>query len=97
MASFPMLHLPPQLNDSAEDTDRELCDFFIRVKMGLVHAGIGSNERDTFFLLFYAFTVASSPLTRTMATFPLFTSFIAKIHCNLYLEFPTQNIYKSEK
>lgn len=23
--------------------------------MGLVHAGIGSNERDTFFLLFYAF------------------------------------------
>ena len=23
--------------------------------MGFVHAGIGSNERDTFFLLFYAF------------------------------------------
>ncbi len=27
----------------------------VRVEVGLVHAGIGSNERDTFFLLFYAF------------------------------------------
>lgn len=46
---------------------------------------------------FTSLTVASLPLTRTMATSLLSTSFIAKIHCNLYLEFPTQNIYKSEK
>lgn len=43
-----MLHFPPQLNDSAEDTDGKVGDFFVGVEMGLVHAGVGGDEGNSF-------------------------------------------------
>lgn len=46
--SFPILHLPPKLNDSAEDTDGKVGDFFVGIEMGLVHAGVGGDEGNSF-------------------------------------------------
>ena len=43
-----MLHLPPQLHDSSEDTDWKVGDFFVGIEMGLVHAGVGGDEGNSF-------------------------------------------------
>ena len=43
-----VLHFPPQLHDSTENTDGKVGDFFIRIEMGLVHAGVGGDEGNSF-------------------------------------------------
>lgn len=48
LSVLPFLKFPSQLNDSAEDTDGKVGDFFVGIEMGLVHAGVGGDEGNSF-------------------------------------------------
>ena len=46
LSVLPFLKFPSQLNDSTKNTDRELCDFFIRVEVGLIYCDVMADEGD---------------------------------------------------